>query len=48
LSFADSGIGISKENLKRIWEKFFTTKINGSGLGLAICKRIIEFDHKGK
>jgi PAS domain S-box-containing protein len=37
---ADSGPGISEEDLGRIFEPFFTTKKSGSGLGLAICSRI--------
>jgi signal transduction histidine kinase len=43
----DTGIGISKENLIKIFNPFFTTKEKGSGLGLAIVKNIIE-GHKGK
>jgi len=42
----DTGIGISAENLKKIFNPFFTTKEKGSGLGLAIVKKIIE-GHKG-
>lgn len=42
----DSGEGISNQNLKRIFEPYFTTKESGSGLGLAIVRRIIE-DHSG-
>ena len=42
----DTGIGISAENLKKIFNPFFTTKEKGSGLGLAIVKNIIE-GHKG-
>jgi len=42
----DTGIGISAENLKKIFNPFFTTKEKGSGLGLAIVKNIIEV-HKG-
>jgi len=42
----DTGTGISKENLKKIFNPFFTTKEKGSGLGLAIVKKIIE-GHKG-
>ncbi len=48
IKFIDNGVGISKENLQRIWDNFFTTKPDGSGVGLAVCKRIIEFDFNGK
>ncbi len=43
----DSGPGISKENLSKIFEPLFTTKSMGTGLGLVSCKNIIEY-HKGK
>lgn len=40
--FQDTGMGISKENLSKIFYPFFTTKSSGSGLGLSIVQRIIE------
>jgi two-component system, NtrC family, sensor histidine kinase HydH len=43
----DTGPGISKENLKKIFNPFFTSKDKGSGLGLAIVKKIVD-GHKGK
>ena len=47
LAFSDTGMGMSKENIKKIMTPFFTTKAKGMGLGLAICKRIAEA-HNGK
>lgn len=46
VGFKDTGRGISKEALQRIFEPFFSTKSKGIGLGLAVTKRIIE-DHYG-
>src|SRR5208283_1448608 len=40
--FADTGRGISKEDMEKIWAPLYTTKPKGVGLGLAICKRIVE------
>lgn len=43
LRLGDSGIGISKENFKRLFNPFFTTKAQlGSGLGLATSRKIIQ------
>ncbi len=46
LTIQDSGIGIKKEGLARLFEPFYTTKTSGSGLGLAIAYRIVQ-DHEG-
>ncbi len=45
--FIDSGVGMAKEVMEKIWTPFFTTKAKGMGLGLAICRRVIEA-HQGK
>lgn len=47
ISVTDTGIGIVKENLPKLFKPLFTTKSKGQGLGLAVCKRIIEI-HKGE
>ena len=38
----DTGVGISKELVKRIFEAFHTTKGEGTGLGLAVVMSIVE------
>jgi C4-dicarboxylate-specific signal transduction histidine kinase len=42
ISVEDSGTGISPEDMKRIFDAFFTTKREGMGLGLSICRSIVE------
>ena len=44
----DSGKGISKQNLSKVFKPGFTTKKRGWGLGLTLCKRIIEQYHQGE
>jgi PAS domain S-box-containing protein len=41
LSFTDEGCGITEENLKKIFDPYFTTKSNGTGLGLASTHSIV-------
>ncbi len=49
IMITDNGKGISKDNLNRIFEPFYTTKEfgHGSGLGLSISRRIIS-EHNGE
>lgn len=51
---SDTGCGISEEDMEKIFEPFFSTKVkseasvysSGSGLGLSFCKKIVE-EHNG-
>lgn len=47
LSVTDTGVGVERENLSKVFEPFYTTKNTGLGLGLATTKRIVE-EHGGK
>jgi PAS domain S-box-containing protein len=49
VEIGDSGTGISVENIKKIYDPFFTTKEvgKGSGLGLSVCYGIIQ-EHSGR
>ena len=42
IAIKDSGCGMDKQALNKIFSPFFTTKEKGTGLGLAICLKIIE------
>jgi signal transduction histidine kinase len=48
IEVADSGKGISKQNLRHIFKPGFTTKKRGWGLGLSLSKRIIAQYHQGQ
>jgi signal transduction histidine kinase len=51
IRIADSGVGIPSEQLRMIFEPFYTTKEpdenghGGTGLGLSVCRQIIEQHH---
>lgn len=49
IEFSDSGMGITRDDLPKIFEPFYTTKEpgRGTGLGLSICYGIIA-EHKGR
>ncbi|MER3423020.1 MAG: hypothetical protein C4293_07065, partial [Nitrospiraceae bacterium] len=42
IEVADTGCGISEDDLKRIFDPFFTTKEYGTGLGLTNVKRLVQ------
>ena len=48
IDITDSGKGISKQNVTRVFKPGFTTKKRGWGLGLSLSRRIIETYHKGE
>ena len=53
VSVTDSGIGISKEDIGRVFDKFYRvkggeTKAKGTGLGLNLVKQIVEDVHNGR
>jgi signal transduction histidine kinase len=46
-SIEDTGKGVPPEVLKRIFDAFYTTKLEGMGIGLNLCRSIIE-SHQGR
>jgi two-component system, NtrC family, sensor histidine kinase PilS len=46
ISVRDTGVGIAQEDLRHIFEPFFSRKPGGTGLGLATVARVVE-DHRG-
>jgi C4-dicarboxylate-specific signal transduction histidine kinase len=47
ISVADTGTGISSQDVDRIFTPLFTTKSDGMGMGLSICRSIIQA-HEGR
>ncbi len=47
ITIEDTGEGIPRENLDKLFDPFFSTKKKGTGLGLAIVKSIIQ-SHEGE
>lgn len=45
--FKDTGCGIARENLKKVFQPLFSDKVKGMGFGLTLCQMIIE-KHGGK
>jgi signal transduction histidine kinase len=45
LSVSDRGAGIPEDNLKEVFEPFFTSKAEGMGMGLSIARTIVEAHH---
>jgi signal transduction histidine kinase len=47
LAVRDSGRGVESEDLPKVFDSFFTTKVNGMGIGLSVSRSIIE-RHSGR
>jgi PAS domain S-box-containing protein len=45
ITMKDTGEGIAQEDMERIFEPLFTTKVKGIGLGLAVSKKIVDANY---
>ncbi|NEI08623.1 hypothetical protein GUK34_27880 [Rhizobium leguminosarum] len=42
IDISDNGCGIDDEDIERLFEAFYSTKLNGMGVGLSVSKAIID------
>jgi len=42
ITISDTGCGMSREDISRLFQPFFTTKQKGTGIGLALAKKILQ------
>lgn len=47
IRIADSGVGITPDDLRRLFRPLFSTKAGAAGLGLTFCRQTVE-DHGGQ
>jgi PAS domain S-box-containing protein len=47
VEIADTGVGMTEEQLRNVFEAFYTTKTHGLGLGMSYAKKIVE-EHGGR
>ena len=46
-SVTDTGMGLPTEDMERVYEAFYSTKVEGMGIGLNLCRSIVE-SHQGR